>query len=386
VSVDIELRLKIQDVLAKIKDGKAGFEDLEAAVADVGETGTEATDTLSDSLDNMGQTGSDAGSEAADGVGSVDEAAVDAQGSISEMGGVARDVLQGDVAGAAEKASIALFALGPIAGIAGAAAAGGINLIKGALDDTEKKRKELEQAAADLAQAYITAGQKVLDSLAITDTVAGILTDPEKKKAAEDLAETLGVTLPQAVLLQAHSQEALNAQENISEARQARINQLLADRTKFFEGGSSDTSLVSPEKSDELTTLLAQQKAWDDLLGTVDAAKDLFDTNSDALILLAQYAGVADEEIDKVGNRLLTLPGGKQIFIDAETKQASDNLDRFQGDADTIIDHINTSQLALDLQLTLPDVPTVMKDLQEKINNSALSASFLLKPYWEAVD
>jgi hypothetical protein len=54
-------------------------------------------------------------------------------------------------------------------------------------------------------------------------------------------------------------------------------------------------------------------------------------------------ASGATKEVDELGNALYTLPDGTKIVVDAETGQASQNVDKFKGDVDGIPEQVTST-------------------------------------------
>lgn len=98
---------------------------------------------------------------------------------------------------------------------------------------------------------------------------------------------------------------------------------------------------------------------WQASQQAIDTARDALDkwanrnseaastatTVSDALKGMLRDAGSATEQVDELGNRLYTLPDGKEILIDANTGQASTSIERFKSDLDGNIPTVKTVDL-----------------------------------------
>ncbi|TQJ31946.1 hypothetical protein [Microbacterium sp. SLBN-146] len=74
-----------------------------------------------------------------------------------------------------------------------------------------------------------------------------------------------------------------------------------------------------------------------ELQGTLDGtalgfslSKDAARLNANALYDLATTAGEATGEVDDLGNAIVTMPGGKQVVIDAKTKTAHEDIDALE--------------------------------------------------------
>lgn len=95
---------------------------------------------------------------------------------------------------------------------------------------------------------------------------------------------------------------------------------------------------------------------WDGVMGSLNGTLEAYDKARDKAERLADQqsnmwldaiAG-ADEvmqEVDELGNRLITLADGTQILIEADTKKATQNLDKFKGDLDGVPERVKTTAI-----------------------------------------
>jgi TusA-related sulfurtransferase len=232
---------------------------------------------------------------------------------------------------------------GPI-GLAAAAAAAGVGLIVSSFQAAEDERKKLQERAGDLASAYIDAGTNVLDAIAIASRATEILTDDEQRKNAEELAKTLGTTLPEAVRLLAGDTNSLAAARAIVTANEAEYLELIKQSADYMSG---DFTRADQER---LNQLIAQRDKVRELTEINGMATETFKAQQGVLKGLINDAASATVEVDELGNELYTLPDGEQILIEADTGQATTDVSKFKGDVDGIAETKTTK-----LKVTVDD-------------------------------
>lgn len=104
----------------------------------------------------------------------------------------------------------------------------------------------------------------------------------------------------------------------------------------------------------------ATVKGWDSIMGPLNGVLDGYDQGRrkaqalgdqqtkmwEQAILDAESAGLA---VDDFGNKLITLPDGTQVVIDAETGQATQDVTKFKGDVNSIPTTVtSTARLLVD--------------------------------------
>ncbi|MFI8633993.1 hypothetical protein ACIGEP_15520 [Microbacterium sp. NPDC077663] len=232
-----------------------------------------------------------------------------------------QDLVQGTLGGLAGSL--------PGLGVVAAGAAAGVGLIGAAFVAADEERQRFQDRANDLASAYINAGQQVLDAITISSRLGSVLTEDETRKQAEALVQTLGVDLPDAARIIAGDANALAAAYSLLDERQASLREQM-----------SATSQVGEEQMIEFGRaeggIAAARKELDKYSESNAKAREAADAYSQGLKDLISEAGTATEYVDDLGNKLVQLPEGETIFIDAKTGQASLNIDRFQGDVDKL--------------------------------------------------
>ena len=231
----------------------------------------------------------------------------------------------------------------PGIGIAAGIAAAGIGLIGSAFQSAEEERQLLEERASDLAQAYIEAGETVLDAMTVADRSADVLTDETKRKEAEKLVEVLGIEMSQAVRIVAQDEEALRNAQVLTTAATAEANEKLAEATRLSKEGTTQSTIRAGELTAEADALLVTGKALDKYATIQDTASESAKVHSDLLKSLIKEAESATEEVDEFGNKLITLPDGTKVVIEADTGNATVNVDKFKGDVDGIPEIVTTT-------------------------------------------
>lgn len=352
------------DILANVRDALRGVGDVEKAVADVESTLEDMERAGDDSVERMSRGFRDLAKDsdtAADKIErnfkesfrdtarAADDAADDAnraQSRIGERSAEVRDEVRQNLGeGIANAARGDFEALsdtigdtlgGAVAGIGGLGAAGlaaagalGLGAIVGTINAINAEAEKSQQAAYDLANAYIDAGTTALDAVTLAARVQNVLTDPEARKEAEALKDVLGVDLPDAARILAGDTNALAAQYELLRGKQQELN---AQR----DANSDATAQEVLDWQDAQRALDAAAGALDKVADRNTVAAETARAQSDALKGLINDAGQVTEEVDELGNALYTLDGDKQILINADTGMATTNIDTFKGDLDGI--------------------------------------------------
>lgn len=218
-----------------------------------------------------------------------------------------------------EVAANAFAGFGPAGAVAGIAAAAGIGVVIKAFEDIGLAQEANEQEIADWADAYIEAGSNVLSASQIIAGAQDIITDPEKWRAAQDNAKLWGVTVETAVLAAAGNEPSLRAVERALEGQ----------RDAFVE--ATDAGRLNYEQRDkELGRLAEATGAYGKLSDGIAQGKTRADIFSQSLVNVATTTEGATTKVDEFGDSVVTLPDGKQIYIDAETGQATQDTDAIE--------------------------------------------------------
>ncbi|MCC2034117.1 hypothetical protein [Microbacterium allomyrinae] len=307
------------------------FKDVSDAAKDTSKQTADVGDVGSRGFRKLGDAGSEVSGELRQNLG---ETFSSFRGDLADLPQIAQDTL-GGLAGAG--------ALGGIAGLAATAAgAAGLGLITAELQKQQEEAQKLReriggmyQAAAEDGRAYLDTAQLIAESV---DVMYNTDRADEWKRVRED-AKTLA--LDESVVIAANAGD-LAAQEQVH----GRINALMEDaadkRSAAWNGSEASTYGQA---------LLGVRDRWAEI-GAVtdenaDKARNAQSITDRYLRQMIDDAGEAEVQVDSLGNKLITLPKGQQIVIDAETNQAHQDLDRFKGDVNTVPREVVTTARVL---------------------------------------
>lgn len=203
--------------------------------------------------------------------------------------------------------------------LAGVAAALGIGAAVVGFEKVSEAEQASREAAAEWADAYVEAGSRILSATQIVESARDIITDADQYQKAKDNAKDWGVTESIALLAMAGDTNALaQAREGLAE-KEAEVSAALEKAGGDLRGLNYETRTMREEVS-------AGTESLDALTGQMSAGWQQADVLSEALRLVAQNTKDATSTVDEFGDTVYTLPGGKQIYIDAETGQATENV------------------------------------------------------------
>jgi hypothetical protein len=322
----------LEDVMKKAVElgREAGYttdkiaEDFSTAFGVPVDRAKSAIDGLVDKTDELGAAGDDAGDQMGKGIsGGADTAGE----SLSELGQIAQDVLEGDFTSAAQGAVSALSGLAVFAGAGGALAAGiiqGVSSIVGSwVAEWEKATEESKKRADEWAQAYIEAGGKVLNSAITAGNALAIATDAGKLEEARTNAKNWGVDVGTAIAAMSGETWALAAaQDGLSTKSDEAAAALAAQETQVDNNAGAAYDLAD--------SVNAGKDAMSQLTGEMAAGSQQAADYNSYLVNTAKYTEGATTVTDEFGDSITTLPDGKQIYIDAETGQATQDMDAIE--------------------------------------------------------
>lgn len=261
-------------------------------------------------------------------------------GSMSSIG----DLAQGTLGGLASS----LPGIGLIAG----GAAVGVGLITSAIEGVNEATEESKARAAEWAQAFIDSGSMIVGAAHTVAEVQAIATDPERYQQAKDNAKNWGIDVSTAMLAMAGNATALGvAQDGLD-----RTAQKYKDTTDKVSQAALELNNRWNAGKDKLA----------ELNGEMQQGREAASNVSDSLLKLVEGAANAGVEVDSLGNQVVNLPDGTSIFIDAQTKQASQNIDKFKGDTDGVIDQLNGRDVVLKVRADLAAANTAFDVLQKR--------------------
>lgn len=242
---------------------------------------------------------------------------------------------------AQETAANAFAGFGPVGAAAGLAAAAGIGLAVAGFENVDEASEESRQRAADWADSYVEAGGRILSASQLVEKARAIITDPEQYKQAEANAKNWGVSESVALLAMAGDTNAL------AEARSG-----LTAREEELRDVNIRNAASTGEGRDRLKEMeIAVRdgtKAYELLTGEMESGSERADIYSESLRLLADNTAGATRVVDEFGDTIVTLPDGKQIYIDAETGQATENVNAIENKIYGIPDGQASIQVAID--------------------------------------
>jgi len=288
------------------------------------------------------------------------EAVSSIRGDMSDLGQVGQDTLGGLAA--------TLAGTGP-AGIAGAAAlaagAVGLGLVTASLQEQEEAAERLRERLSGVYQEAAEEGRNYVNEAQVVAEMNSLIFDPERvgewKQLQED-AHKLGLDRSTVLAAQAGS---LTDQEKVQASIVDLMEKEAQKRQELNLGGGSEAQTYGNE-------LLDLRNRWRDVntatLEAKDNAEAALAVTSERLLAAARDAGTASEEVDEFGNKLLTLPDETQIVIDAETKLAHQNVDRFKGDVDGIPKQVSTKLLVNSDLRGLDEANRAFDALQRRVN------------------
>ena len=252
------------------------------------------------------------------------------RGDLEDLPQIAQDVFGGIAAGAGTvTASLGL------AGIAGA-----IGLVIGGLAQAREEQRKNEEAANDWADAYIAAGGRVLDTSSIVANGQSILRDRMDELKAN--TELWGVSQSTALAAMAGSQTAIDEVKSslASMTDEMERQQKLEMKDEWAE--------YSPQLTDLQRRVYEGSDAFNAMNSRMDEGADKANAWSFFLRDLANNTAGAKREVDEFGDTVVTLPDGKQIYIDAETGQATDATDAIERKIYSIPDKTVTVRAEVD--------------------------------------
>ena len=240
-----------------------------------------------------------------------------ARGDFEALSDTIGDTFGGAVAGIGGVGTAAL-------GVAGAL---GLGAVTAAFQAIQQEQERAAEAAARWAEAFITAGGEVVGAAHTVAEVTSIATDPERYKQAQDNARNWGIDVSTAMRAMAGDATALTiAQDG--------VNQKMVD----YEAQGSKTSETALNLRNQWE---AGKNSLQQLNGDMEAGRTAARNVSDALLAVVAASSDAAVEVDELGNKVVTLPDGAEIMINAKTGQATQDVSRFKGDTDGVIDHLN---------------------------------------------
>lgn len=335
--------LNASDVAKGAQDAEKSFKKLEDALEDAGTGGARDVDKLEDALkgaqrqaERTEKSVKDIGDGGRAGFDKVKGGAHELQqeigqnlgetvssfrGDLSDLGQVGQDTLGGlaaTVAGMGPAGLLGAFAL--------AGGALGLGAVTAGIQDAEEKQRALNESAAEWADKYIEGASRIVDASSVVAEMTAIATDPDKYKQAGQNAEDWGVTVADAMRAMAGDATALEVVQRSLNDRSAEFAQIMKDNTGIdgFYKGTHDTTAQLHDMNESITR---GTDALNAQTGAMAAGQAQADNFAAGLYAYAMQVGVATDQTDALGNKIYTLPDGKEIVVNAQTKQAYQDLD-----------------------------------------------------------
>lgn len=323
------------------RDGERSLDKLEDALRDA-QRESEKLDKKLDGVGTVGRTGMDRVKEGASELQSeigqnLGETVSSFRGNLSDLGQVGQDTLGGlaaTVASAGPAGLVGAFAL--------AAGALGLGALTAGLQDAEERQDRLKEQAGEWAQAYVDAGSTVLNASQIVEKGQQLLVD--KGDEVRKNAELWGVSVSTAAAAMAGSQTAIDQVSDSLDRQQS----ALEANARGADGYSQNIEAATTGQSEANNKLIDGRKAFDDLTGAMQLGRDTAGFISQMMVDVARNTEGASETVDEFGDTVITLPDGKKVYIDAETGQATQDVDAIEGRIYGIKDKTATVKLQVD--------------------------------------
>ena len=271
-----------------------------------------AGDAADDGFRRMGSSAEEVSSELKQNLG---ETFSSFRGDLEDLPQIAQDTL-GGLAGSG--------ALGGIPGlVATAAGAAGIGLLIGAFDQAGEAQERLKEKAGEWAEAFIENGSRVLSTAQVTAKGMDLIANNYAEVAAN--AEKWGVSEQTAAAAMAGSETAIGQVEKAVSGLRDEYERMLKTEDPFDEFGNANGNLLTAEKN---------WRSARDALGEVTGAMTLGAQQADVFSYFLQDVAANTEgattKVDEFGDSIVTLPDGTTIYIDAETGQATTDVDAIE--------------------------------------------------------
>lgn len=305
--IQIDFISNVRDLLRGTKSTEDALDDVADSLDDVARDGDQALGRLEDSfrdlarkardskddVQDVGKKGFKAAGDASaefksEALANLSEVTSSFDGSMESVG----DLVQGTLGGVASNI--------PIIGLAAAGAAAAVGTITDAFVKTDEATKEARDSAYEYGLAVAASGQYADAANRINDLTGSV----EGLKRVQDIATVSGWKQKDVVTALATG------------------DGLPALTAAFNEGANS--TLVSIGRVNEL------QGSLDGAAQGFDLATHAADLNAKSLYDLATQAGTATGEVDDLGNKIVTMPDGKQVVINAATQQAYEDIDAIE--------------------------------------------------------
>jgi hypothetical protein len=266
--------------------------------------------------------------DAADATKRVGDETTTTGGKFSELGGIARDVLEGDFGGAAESAIGSLAALGAFAGVGGALAGfigqGVGSIIGDWLGQWERASEATKERISSMYADLLESGRTFVSDEFITKRIAEIY-DPENvdefNKAVE-FSNQLGVDRQTIIQAMAGDQEALTTV-------QAGAAETLADLNAKQEEHILKYGDESAAIADQIGEAERGTAAFDTYAGAQDTAAQRAKEAADAIRGVGGESDTAAGKVQGLTDNIAKIPDEHIFKVTANTEDAEASISRF---------------------------------------------------------
>lgn len=335
MALSFDINANARQAQSQVKDLGEALEGVADSLDDVARDGARAGDKLEDSFRDMARAASRAGDDVGDdlkrGFKRAEEGAEefkDEANSTAREAAASFDGSAESIADAFQEIAANAFAgFGPAGAVAGLAAAAGIGLAMAGFESVNEAQERAKELASEWAQTYTEEGSKVLSASTIVAKGLEVLNNRYDEVTTN--AKLWGVAEETAVAAMAGSPAAI-----------AEVTAAVEAQEKAQNNAAEAAANATDVRNQGLTALTQEavqankgREALDLLTGVMAKGATQADTYSYFLRDLADSTEGATRTVDEFGDTVVTLPDGKQIYIDAETGQATDNLDAIEAKA-----------------------------------------------------
>lgn len=265
------------------------------------------------------------------------EAVSSIRGDFSDLGQVGQDTLGGLAA--------TVSSMGPggvVGALALAAGAIGLGAVTAGLEEAEEKAERLKEQAAEWAQAYVDAGAQVLNTTQIIEKGQKLLVD--QGDDVRKNSELWGVSISTAAAAMAGSQSAIDQVSDSLDRQEAALKANAGGADNYAQNIEAATTGQSAANS----AVIEGRNAYNDLTGAMQLGRDTAGFISQMMADVALNTEGATKTVDEFGDTVVTLPDGKQVYIDAQTGQATEDVDAIERRIYGIPDKTSTVHLQVD--------------------------------------
>ena len=268
----------------------------------------------------------DAAKDAGDDVDqSLSKGSTRAGDSVSELGSIARDVLQGDFGSAAESAASALMGLAGVVtgGAVGGAIATALGSIVGSwVSEWNRAAEESAQHVSDMYDDMTESGNRYLSQAYLIAAANELIADEGKLAKARKLSEFLGGDLNTAIGAM------IGSSSDLAIAQQAVSDQLdiVGSKVQSYSTLQGDAASETQRTFAELQNLRGELNGVGDSLDSAGSKADALSGYQIHLMDAEVAAGRATKEIDAFGDAVYKMPDGKTVYVDAETGRATQDI------------------------------------------------------------